>query len=164
MRSRLIVLALAIGLSSLILAVLPRSSTAQMALGPSIQLFMEEGFKGPAIDVAGTLIDMPTVSDPEGVEISWNDNVGSVIVFSGTWRINQHGRCNTEIDETPLEKVDLGAKKRVDGWSCLISATSKGPLKISRPGLGGFSRDVSSIELVSEKNLEDWALPVVKEE
>ena len=159
MRTRTIVLAVATGLSPLLFMAFQGSSAAQTQ--PKLQIFMEESFKGPSLEVTGSLIDMPVIADANGVEIDWNDNVGSIVIWSGTWRFNQHGRCNTEIDDTPLEQLDLKTKVRIDGWSCLISASSKGPLRIPRAALGGCSRDVSSIELVSEKNLEDWALPNV---
>ena len=109
MRTPFTILAVALGLSPLLFTALQNSSAALTQ--PKIQIFMEEDFNGPSLEVTGSLIDMPVVKDPNGVEIDWNDNIGSVIVLSGTWRLNQHGRCNTEIDDTPLERLDLRTKR-----------------------------------------------------
>lgn len=161
MRTRiLIVLAAVLGLSPLLFLTGERSSTAQIQLiQPKLEIFMEENFQGPSIVVTGSLIDMPVLKDQNGVEINWNDQVGSVIVHGGAWLLSEHGRVNTSLDDTPLGQLDHRTKPRIDGWCCLISASSAGPLSIPRPALGGFTRSVSSVVLVSEKNLPDWALP-----
>jgi hypothetical protein len=152
---------LSLGLVSIGLVSLRPSSAAETA--PKLLIFYEENFQGPSLELSGSLLDLGLIADGNGVEFDWNDHVKSVIVVSGAWRLAQHGRGNTEIDDTPLELLDLRTKRRVPGWSCLLSATSTGPLEIPRAALGGFAPDVSSIELVSEKNLEDWALPRVAE-
>ena len=158
MRARIIILGVVVGLSPLLFMTGERSSTAQTQ--PGLEIFMKENFQGPSVVVTGgSLIDMPVLKDQNGVEINWNDHVGSVIVHGGTWALYEHGRAGTELDDTPLDQLDLGTKRKIDGWCCLISASSKGPLSIPRPALGGFTRGVSSIVLVSEKNLPDWALP-----
>lgn len=134
------------------------SSVAQSSDARLI-IYWEPNFRGPSLEVTDTLLDMPVVTDENGAEFDWNDQVRSVIVVSGTWRLWRHGRCNSKLDETPLEALDITTKERIRGWSCLISATSSGPLRLANCAAGGFSHDVSSIELVSEQNLADWALP-----
>jgi hypothetical protein len=88
--------------------------------------------------------------------------VRSLVVVSGTWRLWQNGRCNTRLDDTPVEALDVSTKEPEPGWSCLVSATSAGPLELSSGAAGGFLHDVSSIELVSVENLPDWAAPAAE--
>ncbi len=120
---------------------------------PLLILYWEEDFQGRSLEVTDTLPDLPRVEDRYGNVFDWNDEVRSVIVVSGTWRLYQHGRLNTKLDDTPLEELDLRSKEREPGWSCMLSATSAGPLKIPSGARGGFFRDVSSVELVSHENL-----------
>lgn len=141
------------------------AGSAQAASGdlsqPLLILYWEESFQGRSLEVTGTLPDLPVVKDEFGNELNWNDEVRSIVVASGTWRIFAGGRCGTELDDTPLESLDLSTKKRVPGWSTLLSATSAGPLAIPSEAAGGFYRDISSVELVSEENLPDWASPLL---
>lgn len=144
--------------------ILRRSTvTAQVkvdpSLGPKLILFWEPDFQGPSLEITGTVADMPVIIDANGAEFNWNDNVRSLIVVGGTWRLHQNGRLNTKLDDTPLEILDLRTKETTEGWSCLVSASSTGPLQIANPAAGGFSNDISSVELVSEKNMPDWLLP-----
>jgi hypothetical protein len=148
------------GLATLAFCILTPGSRGQEALvGPGLILFSEPGFQGLSLVVNQTLPDLPVARDSEGREFDWNDNVRSAIVLGGTWRLHQHGRCNTELDDTPLERLDLPTKPRVRGWTCLLSATREGPLELSGPEHGGWGEDVSSVELVSERNLPDWVAP-----
>lgn len=126
---------------------------------PLLMLYWEEDFQGRALEVTGSVPDLPLEADAFGNTFDWNDEVRSVVVVSGTWRLFQNGRSNTKLDETPLEALDVRAKEKESGWSTLISATSTGPLEIRNGAVGGFFRDVSSIELVSASNLPDWAAP-----
>jgi len=82
----------------------------------------------------------------------------SFVIVSGTWRLYQHGRCNTQLDDTKLLDFNLKEKPEVGGWSTLLSGLSDGPLQIPTVAAGGIWRDVSSIELVSTQNLPDWAM------
>jgi hypothetical protein len=136
-----------------------RKSLAQVSNAKLI-LYWEPDFQGPSLEVTGTLPDMPVITDDRGAQFDWNDQVRSLVVLSGTWRLHQNGRLNTRLDETPLALLDLVTKERVEGWSCLVSATSRGPLYLPTGAAGGFAYDISSIELVSEDNLADWALPI----
>ena len=133
-------------------------STAQENSGARIFLYLEPNFQGPGMEVTGSLVDIRPMEDVNGVEIEWNDQVRSIIVEKGTWRLHQNGRFGTKLDDTPLAELDVRTKESVEGWSCLISATSQGPLRIASPSAGGFAHDISSIELVSEENLPDWAM------
>ena len=121
-------------------------------------VYWEENFEGPGLEITGTVVDLPVVSDEAANTFDWNDQVRSVIVVAGTWRLYQHGRMNTELDDTPVAELDVSAKAPRSGWSCLVSATSGGPLKIPSVRAGGFEEDVSSIELVSGESLPDWAV------
>jgi hypothetical protein len=162
MNRRAILCVLAIGglLAVALLPVMPRRPSASAQEGkPLLIVYWEEDFQGPALEVGGSLPDLPTQVDAAGNPLDWNDRVRSVVVKSGTWRLYQHGRSNTKLDDTPLEDFDLGTKEKEAGWSCLVSATSKGPLELRNGAAGGFYPDISSIELVSEENLPDWSAP-----
>ena len=144
------------------IAVLRRPAvSAQDAKKPVLILYWEEDFQGPSLEVTGSLRDLPVVTDAFGNQLDWNDRVRSVVVAGGTWRLFQHGRANTRLDDTPLEALDVRTKEKEAGWSCLLSATSAGPPELRSGAAGGFYQDVSSIELVSEENLPDWASPLV---
>lgn len=158
-RRTIVVLSLGLVLAGTIGAVSYWRSTATAQDVPKIILFWEENFEGRSLEVTGSAIDLPVIGDVFGNEFDWNDEVRSIIVVSGTWRLYQHGRCNTELDQTPLELLDVARKQRRAGWSTLVSATSKGPLELPSAAVGGFFHDISSIELVSEANLPDWAAP-----
>ena len=122
-------------------------------------LYWEEDFQGRSLEVTGSLPDLPVQADANGNHFAWNDEVRSVVVAGGTWRLYQNGRANTKLDETPLEALDVRTKEKESGWSTLVSATSAGPLELRNGAAGGFYRDISSIELVSTENLPDWASP-----
>jgi hypothetical protein len=144
------------------IAVLRRPAvSAEDGKRPVLILYSEEDFQGPSLEVTGSLRDLPVETDPDGVQFDWNDRVRSVVVVSGTWRLFQHGRSNTKLDDTPLEALDLRTKEKETGWTCLLSATSAGPLELPSGAVGAFYQDVSSIELVSEENLPDWASPLL---
>jgi len=159
-RTKLLVLAVACGLLGLALAAFfGRSGLKAQGEKPLLILYWEEDFQGRSLEVWDTLPDLPKVEDRYGNVFDWNDEVRSLIVVSGTWRLYQHGRLNTKLDDTPPEELDLRAKEREPGWSTLVSATSAGPLKIPNAAAGGFLREISSVELVSPENLPDWAVP-----
>jgi hypothetical protein len=132
---------------------------AQEDKSPLIILYWDENFDGRSLELRGSAYDLPTVSDEFDNKFSWSDEVRSIVVVRGTWRLYQHGRFNTKLDETKPEDFDVKGKERVPGWSTLLSATSAGPLKISSPANGAFYHDISSIALVSNENLPDWAAP-----
>jgi hypothetical protein len=139
----------------------PRRVPAHAQAGkPVLILYWEEELQGRSLEVTGSLADLPVETDAFGNQFDWNDNVRSLVVLGGTWRLFQNGRSNTKIDETPLEALDVRTKEKEAGWSTLVSATSAGPLELSSGAVGGFYRDISSIELVSVDNLPDWAAPV----
>jgi hypothetical protein len=137
-----------------------RPPVSQAEESPEIILFSGENFTGNRLVLTNTVLDMPK-GDEDGPEElrGWNDTVGSVIVVSGTWRLHQHGRLNTEIDkdETP-EQVVLAEKAVVKGWACLVSALPDGPAEYATPASGGWESDVSSVELVSIQSLPAWAI------
>jgi hypothetical protein len=160
MKRRSVVLFILLGTSALgVLAVAVWRASAAALDEPKLVLFWEEGFKGRSLEVTSSLADLPVESDLFGNRFDWNDEVRSLIVVKGTWRLYQHGRLNTRLDETPIESLDIVSKDRQAGWSCLVSATSQGPLEVPSAAVGGFFHDISSIEFVSAENLPDWAAP-----
>jgi len=122
--------------------------------GPALILYSEPGFQGRSLVLTEGLIDLPKESDG----FDWNDNVRSIRVLGGTWRLYQHGRFNTELDETPLEDLVLASKAPVAGWSCLVSAWDSGEGLYPDGASGGFGEDISSVELLSSENLPGWAV------
>jgi len=125
--------------------------------GPELTLYTGENFTGRSFVVRATLHDLPRVEDPDGSFFDWNDQIRSIVVTGGTWRLYQHGRCNTQLDETELAELDVSSKDAREGWCSLVSATSSGPLAIANLAGGGIADDLSSIELVSTSLLPDWA-------
>jgi len=125
---------------------------------PEIILYWGENFTGRWISLMGTTFDLAAYIEETGEKVNWNDEIRSVVVKGGTWRLYQHGRCNTYLDDTALAELDVSTQEAVGGWSALVSATSFGPLELPNPAAGGFWRDISSVELVSPNNLPDWAL------
>ena len=150
-----------LGILAVAAALHRREPAIAQAGRPLLVLYWEEGFQGRSLEVTGSLPDLPVETDVFGNQFDWNDEVRSVVVVSGTFRLFQHGRSNTKLDDTPIEALDVRTKEIEGGWSTLLSATSSGPLEIPSGALGGFYRDVSSIELVSADNLPDWAAPFV---
>ena len=129
---------------------------AAALLKPEIILYSQPNFQGSELHLFGDAVDLPFEDLADGRKLLWNDNVASFIVVSGTWRLYQHGRMNTALDDTPRESLDVRTKSSANGWSSLISANSHGPLRISSPELAGIDFDISSVELVSAMNLPDW--------
>jgi len=154
------IICFAVGVAVLAYFVVRDSAAAAPA--PQIILFSGENFTGSSVTITDTIFDMPVFKDEKSGELNWNDETRSIIVVSGTWRLYQHGRCNTKLDETDLASFDIKTKEVAGGWSCLLSAISTGPLEIPNPAIGGFWRDISSIELVSTENLPDWAFDLRK--
>ena len=124
--------------------------------GPEIVLYTGENFTGRALSVRGTVLDFPREKDLDESLFDWNDKVRSLVVLSGTWRLYQHGRLNTRLDDTRLEELDVTTKRPALGWSALVSATAAGQLEIADLGAAGLGQDISSIELISAENLPEW--------
>lgn len=122
---------------------------------PEIILYSEPNFQGRELHLYEDAVDLP-FEQLGDVVLPWNDSVGSIVVVSGTWRLYQNGRMNTELDETPREVLDVRQKTAASGWSSVLSATSRGPLMIASPELAGIGHDISSVQLVSSENLPDW--------
>jgi len=137
----------------------PQRTMAQEA-GAVIVLYSETGFRGRQLVVERSLPDLPVLTGADGgEEFDWNDNVRSVRVLSGTWRVFQHGRFNTALDETPIASFDASAKPLAGGWSTLLSPDGSGPLEI--PDLlscGVVTPEISSLRLVSERPMPPWLL------
>ena len=131
----------------------PRSEEAR---GPELIVYSGDEFDGRSLCVRSTLLDMPEEEMANGEVYDWNDRISSIVVVRGTWRLYENGRYNTELDETPLEELDVTAKQAVGGWSCVVSAGS-GPVRVNnRDGLFA-DNDISSIELLSERALLEAA-------
>ena len=81
----------------------------------------------------------------------------SARVLGGTWRLCQHGRLNTALDDTELSALDISTKARSAGWAALLSAAEEGPGDYASAAGWGWAPEVSSVELVSEEPLPDWA-------
>ncbi len=125
--------------------------------GPELIVYSGGEFDGRSLRVQSTLLDMPEEETAEGEIYDWNDRISSIVVVRGTWRLFENGRRNTELDETPLEALDVSSKEAVGGWSCVVSAGPAGPVRVTaRDGL--FAAEaISSIELVSDRALPDAA-------
>lgn len=126
---------------------------------PLLIVYTEPSFKGRSLEVWDSVVDFPVEKSADGATFDWNDSIRSIRVVRGTWRLHQHGRLNTELDGTPLEVLNLATRKLIQGWSCLLSATSAGVLELPTAESGGWGEDVSSIALISDKNLPDFAAP-----
>lgn len=157
MRYRYAIVAIALALCSGGVWVASGGLSSAQVEQPELIIYWEGDFTGPSLRITGTLLDMPVELNRAGEEYSWNDVIASVVVVRGTWRLYQHGRCNTAIDDTPLAELDLAQKADSEGWSCLVSGNSSG--EVSYPGKNCVfaPNDISSIELVSPDNLPDWA-------
>ncbi len=142
--------------AALILSRGGRDRQAVAALKPEIIFYSEPNFQGREFHLFEDAVDLPYEDLPDGTQMLWNDNIGSIVVVSGTWRLYQNGRMNTVLDDTPMELVDVKTQAPVSGWSSVVSATSLGPLKIASPDLLGIGSDISSVQLISILNLPDW--------
>jgi hypothetical protein len=132
---------------------------AGAAGGAQIILYEGEDFTGNSVTLGDTCFDLPVHKNASSTEeFNWNDEVRSIVIVKGTWRLYQNGRCNTLLDDSTAAETSVKGRLPVGGWSTLISATSRGPLRIPNVAAGGIWRDVSSVELVSDQNLPDWAL------
>ncbi|MGQ9588903.1 MAG: beta/gamma crystallin-related protein [Planctomycetota bacterium] len=125
--------------------------------GPTLLLFSEEDFGGRCLVVTGSLFELPKEVTEEGCAFDWNDNVRSLRVLSGTWRLCQHARLNTLLDDEPLSDVELSKKFRAKGWSCLVSAGADGPAEHRSAEGWGWVPEISSVELLSSEPLPEWA-------
>ena len=123
---------------------------------PEIILYSGEGFTGRELRVQGTLVDLPCEENADGTLFNWNDRVESIVVVSGAWRLYQHGRLNTRLDDTPLAELDVRAQRPAGGWSAVVAATAAGPVEIPDLPAAGLSADISSLELISEDHLPEW--------
>jgi hypothetical protein len=134
------------------------SGEPQAAAGgkAEIILYSEPNFQGREYHLYEHAVDLPYEDLEDGTQMLWNDNIRSLVVVSGTWRLWQNGRMNTILDDTPRELLDVSVKPPAGGWSSVVSGTSRGALTIASLELMGIGPDVSSIELVSVGNLPDW--------
>jgi hypothetical protein len=130
--------------------------------GPQVILYTGENFTGKAIALQGTVYDLPLTPEQDGTAYDWNDQVRSLVVVGGTWRLYQNGRCNTRLDETKLDEFDIRGKLPDEGWCALVSATSRGQYEVPDVSAAGIGKDMSSIELISTENLPDWAMGLRK--
>lgn len=120
---------------------------------PELIVYSGSEFDGRSLRVRSTLLDMPKEEISDDDIHDWNDRISSIVVVRGTWRLYQNGRCNTELDETSLAELDVTTKQAAGGWSCIVSAGTNGPVRLtSRDGLFA-NNDISSIELLSERAL-----------
>jgi hypothetical protein len=154
--SALVVLA-----GTLAFLLLPGKKPLRAGAGPSITLFWGENFTGRSLTLTGTLYDLPKGTD-EISDFDWNDQVRSMIVTGGTWRLYQHGRLNTLLDDTRIEDFNIAAKTPSFGWSTLVSGVSRGAVEIPELSTAGLMGDISSVELVAVENLPDWWLAMRK--
>ena len=135
----------------------PPGSASAQAGGPMLLLYSEENFQGRCLVVTGTLLELPKEVTEDGCEFDWNDNVRSLKVLSGTWRLCQHARLNTLLDDEPLADVDVSKKFRAKGWTCLVSAGAEGPAEHRSAEGWGWVPEISSVELLSSEPLPEWA-------
>jgi hypothetical protein len=113
---------LGVGATVLILRESREHHVATALLKPEIILYSQPNFQGREVHLYQDAVDLPSEELADGTKVLWNDNVASVIVVSGTWRLYQHGRMNTALDDTPRESLDVRTKSPASGWSSLISA------------------------------------------
>ena len=124
---------------------------------PQIILYTGENFTGRSVTIQGDLFDLPLEDAPDDSKFDWNDKVRSLVVTSGTWRIYQHGRCNTRLDKRELAVFDFTTTTPVSGWSSLVSAQPGQVLEIPNLAAGGLGEDISSVELISHQSLPVWS-------
>ena len=124
---------------------------------PELVIFWENEGRGHTRRITGTQLDMPHSLDEAGEDFSWNDWIKSIVVTRGTWRVYEHGRANTRLDETELAELDIRSKERATGWSCLVSGSADGPVQYDETNTFFAPDEISSIVLVSEENLPAWA-------
>lgn len=125
--------------------------------GPVLLVYSEEDFGGRCLVVTGSLVDLPKEELEDGSSFDWNDNVRSLRVLSGTWRLCQHGRLNTVLDDLQFTESQIAEKARATGWSALVSAGPGGPSEHPSASGWGWAQDISSIDLLSGEPLPDWA-------
>jgi hypothetical protein len=140
----------------------PTRAAEPRTAGPQIILFSEENFQGEQLVITQSMFDLPVVRVPSGEDIDWNDRAQSVLVLGGTWRLYQHGRFNTALDDTAPEVFRAQAKPPRSGWSCIVSAQAVSELAIPSVAHGGLFWDISSVELISAQNLPDWVFEMRK--
>lgn len=135
----------------------PPPSASAEGEGPTLLLYSEEDFGGRCLVVKGTVLELPKEVTEDGCAFDWNDNVRSLRVLSGTWRLCQHARLNTLLDDEPVSDVDVSKKFRAKGWSCLVSAGPDGPAEHRSAEGWGWVPEISSVELLSSEPLPEWA-------
>lgn len=135
----------------------PSTPQATGQAAAELVIYTGENFTGRSLIVQGTVLDLPVEIDPDESLFNWNDQVKSVVVRSGTWRLYEHGRLNTKLDDTELEELDVRTKEPILGWSAVVSATSAGERRIANLADAGIGMGISSIELVSATALPDWS-------
>lgn len=157
MRKRTAVISLLVAASAIGVLAYLRAASAQAGVA-EIRLYTGEEFTGRELVIQQTLYDLPSIELSDTEAFYWNDEIRSVVVVSGTWRLYQNGRCNTVLDDTRIAEFDIRTKEDGKGWSCLVSGVSTGEVAFPSCESGGFHCDISSVELVSEENLPDWAM------
>jgi hypothetical protein len=151
------VVAFVLGIATAVLYQRGRGEHEARAVGrPEIIFYSEPGFQGRELHLYDSSVDLPFDEFADGSVAVWNDSIGSIVVVGGTWRLYQHGRWNTLLDDTPIERLDVTRMQCVSGWSNVLSANSAGPLRIASLEYGGLGPDISSVQLVSSENLPDW--------
>lgn len=130
---------------------------------PEIIVYSGPNFTGKELTLTHSMFDLPKEDLGDGKVFNWNDNIRSVVVVSGTWRLFEHGRANTTLDGEKIEHFNRDNKAEVPGWSTLVSADSRGVLELGQPGVGGWGDGISSVHLVSDRNLPDWAMSKVRQ-
>jgi hypothetical protein len=155
MRSRAIVACVVVTLGA-VLFYRAGDSKAQGQGAEAVIYWEEEGVRRTLV-INETILDMPLGTDAAGDEYSWNDQITKIEVVRGTFRVYQHGRSNTELDDTKLDALDVRTKSPAMGWSCLISASAHGSVVYDKTNGVFPPNEISSIEVISDQTLPTWA-------
>lgn len=113
-------------------------------------VYMGENQTGRSLTVTSSLPDLPVLTDENGDEFDWNDQIVSIEVRKGVWRLYEHGRFNTELDDTPIEDWVRSNRESVDGWSCVVFPPASGSPAYGTENGPLRRRLISSIEMLSE--------------
>ena len=105
---------------------------------PRLVVYADADFSGRSLTITDTLIDMPKSDD-----FDWNDQISSIEVLEGTWRLYEHGRLHQ------LRERKRGEPNRVGGWSCVITA----PARISGTDGRFGDNSISSIERIANHTI-----------
>ena len=123
-----------------------RKSTRAISAGrkstraAEIEVFWDTGFEGRSLVITDSLAELPTFTTETGEEFSWDENISSIVLRAGTWRLCQESDFN----------------RPRGGWSVLVSAGEHGVVRQSASECGGWTNDgISSIQLVSDGVVEN---------